>query len=560
MEKKFSDYPISEKIVKALDEMGYVSPMEVQEATIEAGLEGRDLVVLSKTGSGKTAAFGVPAIHLLKTGARKRGLVMAPTRELAVQVEQEIHKIAKYEPVKTIVVYGKHSMNVEVEQIEKGFDLMVGTPGRVLDHIEQGNFDAKLFDLVVLDEADRMLDMGFIDQVRKILKRTSKDKTTFLFSATIPDEIMEISQKQLVNPYMVTLESDVKTVDEVEQYYFHVKKNQKRSRLYDILKFYNPDSCLIFCNTRFEVDRVTDFLVSHGITAKSIHGANSQSLRLKFLSQFKRGKFRVLVATDVAARGLHIEDLELVINYDLPVEKDSYIHRIGRTGRAGKKGLALSLVAEGDLYQLYMLEEHAGTPIEEKELPPSQKVEMSSGDSAYTIAYRELDDYNPEEDSKGGRAPFTGEKRGERSGKKRRGGSRRRKTRTEKAHAEKRGEKSEEDKKRVDKRADKGAEGQRRSEPRRGKGRGQGQGRSKAKKGGADDAQKAVRAAEDKAVRVAADKAVRRADVNKAGVASNIEGAADKAVRAAEDKAVRAGDRPGGLFRRISRIFKKKDE
>ncbi len=400
---KFSDYNVSENIVKALKEMGYVHPTTVQKSTIEYALDKRDLIVLSKTGSGKTAAFGVPAVQLIHDEKVRRCLVLAPTRELAVQVETEISKIAKYHKVRTVVVYGKHSMNVEVEKMDKGFDIMVGTPGRVLDHMKQGTMDASLFNLVILDEADRMLDMGFIDQVDKIIGNTSKNRTTYLFSATIPEEIVRLSGKYLKDPATVELESDVKTVEQVEQYYYHVKRNEKRSRLYDILAERKPQSCIVFCNTRFEVDRVTDFLLSRGITAKSIHGANSQSLRIKFLNQFKKGAFRVLVATDVAARGLHIEDLELVINYNLPVEKDAYVHRIGRTGRAGKTGTALSMVSDGEFFQLYTIEEHAGAMIEEIPLPPKTAYDKKRRheEDLYSISFKEVHAYNPENDNHG---------------------------------------------------------------------------------------------------------------------------------------------------------------
>lgn len=406
--RSFSDFGLLDSIVKGLSEMGYEYPTAVQESTIEPALEKHDLIVLSRTGSGKTAAFGIPTIQLIKTAMAKRCLVLSPTRELAVQVETEISQIGKYAKLRSVVVYGKHSIGVEVEKLEKGFDILVGTPGRVLDHIEHGSFDAREFDIVVLDEADRMLDMGFISQVDKIIGKTAKQRTTYLFSATIPDEIKALSAKYLAEPVIIELSSDVKTVEEVAQYHYIVAKNEKRTRLLDVLRHYNPDSCIVFCNTRFEVDRVTEFLCGRGITAKSIHGANSQTLRLKFLNQFKKGEFRVLVATDVAARGLHIEDLELVINYNLPIEKDSYIHRIGRTGRAGKKGLALSFVSDGELFQLYTIEEHAGVMIEELPLPESaadsgrkrhrtsRKPRTAGANNLYGVEFREIGDYDPE--------------------------------------------------------------------------------------------------------------------------------------------------------------------
>lgn len=368
----FADFDISKNIVDALENMGYVHPTKVQEQAVPVALKKRDLIVLSKTGSGKTAAFGIPVVQLAAQGDIKRALILAPTRELAVQVEEEINNIARGTKVRTTAVYGRHNMSVEIMEIEKGIDVLVGTPGRVLDHLKQGNINGRDFDMLVLDEADRMLDMGFIDEVNKIIVRLNRNRLNMLFSATMPDQIVTLSLKYLEDPVTIELESDFKTVELVEQFYYSVPKHEKRGRLADIIKSEDVGSCLVFCNTRFEVDRVCQFLGRTGLKSKAIHGAHTQTMRIRSLEEFKEGKFKVLVATDVAARGLHIDGLELVINYDLPVELDSYVHRIGRTGRAGEKGVALSFVSDGDLFQFYSIEEHAGVMITERELPESK--------------------------------------------------------------------------------------------------------------------------------------------------------------------------------------------
>lgn len=402
---RFGDFNISGTILNAVTAMGYKYPTKVQEQTIPLALEMQDLIVLSKTGSGKTTAFGIPVVQLITQKKIKKALILAPTRELAIQVEAEVKKIARGSKLRTTIVYGRHNINVEIQQIEKGVDILVGTPGRVLDHIQQGNFEPHDFDMLVLDEADRMLDMGFIKQVDKILKNLNKKRINMLFSATIPDEIVSLSQKYLTDPHTIMLESESKTVEQVDQFYYKVSRREKRSRLLEIIASENPSSCLVFCNTRNEVDRLTSFLNDRGIKSKSIHGANSQTMRIKFLNQFKKGSFDILVATDVAARGLHIDDLELVINYDLPIELDSYVHRIGRTGRAGKKGKALSLVSSNDMYQLYMIEEHIGVMIPEKPLPKA--CEFKEGMNRYKkeqelfgIRYIELDENIPTETKK----------------------------------------------------------------------------------------------------------------------------------------------------------------
>ena len=342
-------------------------------------LEGKDLIVISKTGSGKTGAFGIPMLQMLEKGSGKpQALILAPTRELAVQVDRDIRAMSKFKDVRTTTVYGQHSMNAELEALDHGVEIIAGTPGRVLDHLKQGSLVTDQIHFLVLDEADRMLDMGFIDQVQRIISKLPKNRVTMLFSATMPDEIQTLCQRYMKDPITIELESDTKTVDTVEQFYFRVEHNEKRKQLYRILCVEQPKSCMIFCNTRVAADRVNDFLNGRGFSSKSIHGANSQSSRMRAIDQFKKGGFQILCATDVAARGIHVEDLALVINYDVPQEKDSYVHRIGRTGRAGHGGRAMTLVTKDDLFSLYEIEEHVGVLIEEMPLPTDEAFNSAS--------------------------------------------------------------------------------------------------------------------------------------------------------------------------------------
>lgn len=375
MNQTFSNFGISEEILRSLEELGYNTPTEVQEKSIPKVLEGKDLIVISKTGSGKTGAFGIPMLHSLdKSETSPRALILTPTRELAVQVDQDLKQMSKYKSIRTTVIYGGHSMVQEVEKLEKGVEIVTGTPGRVFDHMNQGNLKTDNIQFLVLDEADRMLDMGFFDQVQRIIKRIPNNRVTMLFSATMPPEIQRLCQNYMKSPETIEIESETKTVDTISQFYYKVDANEKRKQLHRILTVEQPESCMIFCNTRIAVDRVNEYLESKGYSCKALHGANTQSNRMRSIQQFKKGDFEVLVATDVAARGIHVDDLSLVINYDVPQDKDNYIHRIGRTGRAGNGGRAITLVTKDDLFTLYEIEEHVGVLIQEEPLPTDAEV------------------------------------------------------------------------------------------------------------------------------------------------------------------------------------------
>lgn len=371
MKKSFTNLGINAPILKALHEMGFESPTEVQSQAIPHVLRQEDVIVMSQTGSGKTAVFGIPLLQMIDSGATGvQALILTPTRELAVQVDNDLKQMASYLEHKTTAVYGQHNINVEIEDLNKGVAIVTGTPGRVYDHISNGSLITEQIRFLVLDEADRMLDMGFLDQVKRIVETLPTDRITLLFSATIPAEIQEVCREYMKNPVAIKIESETLTVETTEQVYYRVNPNEKRLQLHRILLYEQPESCIIFCNTRNSVDRVQNFLYRKGYAVRALHGDIPQTKRLKTLQQFKNGVFNLLVATDVASRGIHIDELSLVINYDVPIEKDSYVHRIGRTGRAGKVGRAVSLVTGEDIMTLYEIEEHIGTLIEEMPLPP----------------------------------------------------------------------------------------------------------------------------------------------------------------------------------------------
>lgn len=379
MENKFISIGVSPEIVKALDDLGFNTPTNVQEMAIPKVLDKKDLIVMAKTGSGKTGAFGIPVLQSVdSTSKLPQALMLTPTRELAVQVDKDLKTFSKHMNLRSTAVYGQHSINTEIEILEKGVSIVSGTPGRVMDHISRKTLKTNEIKFLVLDEADRMLDMGFIDQVVKIIRALPKDRVTLLFSATMPDEIQKICKAYMNEPETIAIDSDTKTVDSITQSYYRVERNEKRTQLHRLLTTKKPDSCIVFCNTRNEVDKVHAFLDQKGYVVGSLHGANTQSSRMKTIERFQQGKLQVIVATDVAARGIHIDDLSLVINYDVPIEKDSYVHRIGRTGRAGNGGNAFTLVTANDIMSLYEIEEHVGSMIEELELPNDELVAQES--------------------------------------------------------------------------------------------------------------------------------------------------------------------------------------
>jgi len=372
---QFKDLGIEAPILTAIDEMGFETPTEVQIKAVPKILNQEDLIIISKTGSGKTAAFGMPILQLTTPDtSATQALILTPTRELAIQVDHDIMQMAKHLSHKTTAIYGQHNINVEIKALSKFPEIVTGTPGRVYDHIQRGQLKLDKVKFLVIDEADRMLDMGFIDQVVRIIKKLPKDRVTLLFSATMPEEVRRMCKAYMKTPTTIEIESETKTVDLIEQSYYRVERNEKRTQLDRLLQINRPDSCMIFCNTRHAVDQVQSFLQRQGYASMALHGEIPQSKRQSTIEKFKKSDFHLLVATDVAARGIHIDDLSLVINYDVPEDKDSYVHRIGRTGRAGNTGRAISLVTGDDVMTLYEIEEHINAMISEADLPTDAEV------------------------------------------------------------------------------------------------------------------------------------------------------------------------------------------
>lgn len=345
----FKDLKIAPKILDALAKENYVSPTPIQEQAIPPVLAGRDLLGCAQTGTGKTAAFAVPILQLLgerignTAEPRKiRSLILTPTRELALQIYESFHAYGRYTRLHACVVFGGVSQKMQVEKLRRGVDILVATPGRLNDLINQGYIDLKDVEIFVLDEADRMLDMGFIADVKKVIAKIPQKKQTLLFSATMPPEIAQMVNSILVDPVKVTITPPATTVDAIEQSLYFVDKVNKPKLLIHLLKDPSIRSALVFTRTKHGADRVVKELDRAKISAQSIHGNKSQNARQTALNSFKNGTIRVLVATDIAARGIDIEELSCVFNYDLPEVPETYVHRIGRTGRAGMSGIAIS--------------------------------------------------------------------------------------------------------------------------------------------------------------------------------------------------------------------------
>lgn len=377
----FKNYQISHDILRALEGLGYTEPTEVQRSVIPAALERKDLVVKSQTGSGKTAAFGIPLCELADWDENKpQALVLTPTRELAVQVKEDITNIGRFKRIKATAVFGKSSFDKQKAELKQKSHIVVGTPGRVLDHIEKGTLPLDRLSYLVIDEADEMLNMGFIDQVEAIIKHLPVKRTTMLFSATLPEDIEKLSRQYMQNPEHIEIKAAGLTTRNIEHAVIQVREENKFSLLKDVLITENPDSCIIFCRTKEHVNQLTDELDDLGYPCDKIHGGMIQEDRFDVMNEFKRGEYRYLVATDVAARGIDIENIALVINYDLPLEKESYVHRTGRTGRAGNQGKAISFVAPFEKRFLAEIEDYIGFGIQTLEAPSQEEIAKKKPD------------------------------------------------------------------------------------------------------------------------------------------------------------------------------------
>lgn len=375
---QFNKLNLSQELLSAVDELGFSEMTEIQEKSIPLLLEGRDVIGRSNTGTGKTAAFGIPVVESISPAdsGTVRVLILCPTRELAMQACEEIRKFAKFKrSVRTAAVYGGASMEKQIHELKRGANIVVGTPGRVMDHIRRRTLKLECLRTVILDEADEMLNMGFREDIEAILEHVPEERQTVLFSATMPPEILAITEKYQHEPIQIKIKSAQKTVELIEQYSFEVAMGRKTDALRLLLAAYSPKSSMIFCNTKKMVDELTEELLKCGMKAAGLHGDMKQSQRTQVMNSFKSGAVSILVATDVAARGIDVSGIGAVFNYDLPQDNEYYIHRIGRTGRAGKTGVAYTLVSgRKQICELRNIARYTKSEIKELPLPEKSNI------------------------------------------------------------------------------------------------------------------------------------------------------------------------------------------
>jgi ATP-dependent RNA helicase DeaD len=350
--------------------MGFEEPTEIQAGVIPIMRTGHDVIGQAQTGTGKTAAFGIPIVEGIDAErAEVQALILAPTRELALQITAELRALARFRPVAVATVYGGSSIRDQIRAIEQGAQIVVGTPGRILDHLGRRTLRLDRVRVLVLDEADRMLDMGFMPDVERIIRRLPRERQTALFSATVPTVIRRLAMRYMRNPETVAVRAEEPTVAQVEQVYYEVAERDKFAGLRHVLDEEQPQQAIIFCHMQIGVDRLTRALQRAGYHAEALHGSLSQQQREKILRSFREGKLTLLVATNVASRGLDIPEVSHVINYDIPEDAETYVHRIGRTARAGREGKAITFVAEWDMEAWAAIRKLTGEAIQEARLP-----------------------------------------------------------------------------------------------------------------------------------------------------------------------------------------------
>ncbi len=365
----FESFNLRPEVMRALKEMGITKPTDIQREALPLVFQGEDVIGQAQTGTGKTAVFGIYLVESIDPNSKDtQALILAPTRELAVQITDEIKKIGKYMRGRVLPVYGGTSINVQIEKLEKGVQIVAGTPGRILDHLERGTLELGNVSCVVIDEADRMLDMGFIDDVRSILSHVPKQRQTMLFSATMPEEILQLSKEYQQYPHYVAVSKDEITIKHIKHSFVQVDFRDRYRALFAYLHHHKPTHTIIFCRTKFLVDRLHGDLLRSGYKAEPLHGGLTQKKRDFVMEKFKKGVINMLVATDLAARGLDISGVSHVINFNLPDEPMTYTHRVGRTGRAGKGGIAFSIVATDELGLLGAIERDCAITMEEEKL------------------------------------------------------------------------------------------------------------------------------------------------------------------------------------------------
>lgn len=376
---KFEDLHLSQEVLKAISEMGFTQASPIQSQAIPLIMEGHDVTGLAMTGTGKTAAFGLPLIDKIDSSKKNlQALIICPTRELAIQVSVEFKKFLKYKKnISVLPVYGGQPIERQLYEIRRGPQIIVGTPGRLIDHLNRNSFNLNSISTVILDEADEMMNMGFRPDIEKILQRTPKTRQTITFSATMPQDILDLVKKHQKNPQLVKVSDEKSTATTVEQYYFEIDHQNKLELLISLLKEHNPFLSIVFCNTKRKVDNVSAKLHKHGFTVQGIHGDISQPKRNRIMDQFRSGKIQILVATDVAARGIDVPNIDIIFNYEIPDDEKSYVHRIGRTGRAGKTGKAFSFVSDRDFYSFRNIKSYTKTNIIKQTFTPSEQFQQT---------------------------------------------------------------------------------------------------------------------------------------------------------------------------------------
>ena len=376
-QKLFSELGLSEVLLKAIDQLGYEKAAPIQAETIPLILAGHDIIGQSQTGSGKTAAFAIPAVEMIDPQTHGvQVLILCPTRELAMQVAEEIYKLSAFKrSVHSVPIYGGQSYDRQIRALKQGAQIVIGTPGRILDHLSRGTLVLTNVRMVVLDESDEMLDMGFRDDIEEVLRSVPKNRQFICFSATMSKPILELIRKQSSNPRTVKIEHKVLTVPTVEQAYYEIRGRSKTEALTRLIDIYDLKLGIIFCNTKRIVDELTEEMVARGYSADRIHGDMSQAQREKVMGRFRSSAIEFLVATDVAARGIDVENIEVVFNYDIPWDEEDYVHRIGRTGRAGRSGRAFSLIAGREIYKLQSIERYTRMKIPRQQVPSLEEVE-----------------------------------------------------------------------------------------------------------------------------------------------------------------------------------------
>lgn len=372
---KFNELIKNPDILKVIEEIKYDTATEIQEKTIPLLLNGKDVLGQSKTGTGKTWAFALPILERMKDNKKLQVIIISPTRELAIQIEREIAKLTKYMKVNTVCVYGSSSIEDQARKIKKGVEIVVGTPGRVKDLIKRNILQLNNISYFVLDEADEMLSMGFKEDIEFIFKETPSEKQVMLFSATMPKDILNIAKNYMKEDYeKVIIKSDDKTSENISQETYIVTAKTKAECFCRIMDNYNPQKCIVFCRTKRNVDELLEKLIRRNLTVEAIHGDITQAQRIATLDKFNAGYFNYLIATDVAARGIHVNNVDIVVNYNLPENSEMYIHRIGRTGRASESGLAISLITKTEEKTLERFKHEIKTSIVRKEIPTKEVI------------------------------------------------------------------------------------------------------------------------------------------------------------------------------------------